>query len=270
MNTMALNYHDHSIQGSILGKMIHTLFANDGKQVAVSTPITKEDIQAASIRNKQDMDAHIVISDKDIGKEEGMTVIHPGLLPSLVREMIGPNKEKLAIAAMNYWNFDKLDQSYQQVPEVELNVHGKYVCLSDMYMPGRSDTYLSMKDRLKQLCELYDMSSDISDPRLIPQIAHARLQLDDSVVSTFGNMFARSVNARSAIFETLRAIHFTQHNAVVYYDKVDVRKWFVKEQRQYEGCVPDAIVKAYKGKCLNKVVYPNGIVELTTEIPKNV
>lgn len=270
MNTLALSYHDQSIQGSILGRMIHTLFANDGKRVAVSTPVTKQDMDAASIRNKQDMDAHIVISDKEIGKEEGMTVIHPGLLPSLVREMIGPNKEKLAIAAMTYWNFDGLNQSYQQVPEVELDVNGKYVCLSDMYMPGRSDTSLSMKLRLKQLCELYDMPAHVSDPRTIPQIAHARMQLEDSVVSTFGNMFARSVNARSAIFETLRAIHFTQHNAVVYYDKVDVRKWFIKEQKHYEGCVPDAIAKGYKGKCISKVVYPNGIVELTTEIPKNV
>lgn len=269
MNTLTLNYHDQSIQGSILGRMIHTLFANEGKKVAVSTPVTKQDMDAASIRNKQSMDAHIVISDKEIGKEDGMTVIHPGLLPSLVRDMIGPNKEKLAIAAMSYWNFDKLNQSYQQVPDVQIDAHGKYVCLSDMYMPGKSDTSLSMRSRLKQLCELYDMPNNVSDPRMIPQIMSARHQLEDSVISTFGNMYARSINARNAIFETLRAIYFTNHNAVVYYDKLDVRKWFIKEQRHYEGCVPDAIAKGYKGK-INKVVYSNGVVELTTEIPKNV
>lgn len=251
----------------IVGSFVASLFTS--RKVLVSVPYKgqgiDEDILSA---NEQKLDAHIIVSEEKLTAPEGAVVIHPLLLPSTIGQLstdMNPKKaERLTRAAMLYWNFDQKDQTYKIVPEIIATSGDKYECHVDSYQPGMSHNLADMKERMTELCELYHFRG--TDPRLIPELALARAQLSQSSVTTFGNFYARSVNTRHSIFETLRAIHFVGQNAVVYYDDMDCRRWWVKEQLKYKNCIPEAIAKGYRTK-VQKRELANGIVELITPIP---
>lgn len=277
MNTLAINSssftsHNSNLSGSLVGKFISSLFKSN--KVAVSVPYIDKGIDSNILSvNEQDVDAHIIVCDTELKTPVGATVIHPILLPKIIGEMLSSDPleskkaEKLTRAILQYWNFDELDPIYRSIPTVDINVNGKSVCYIDMYAPGCQHDKQNMMDRLKETCQLYNY--DGWDTRLIPEIAVARKQMSASNITKFGNFYARTVNTQHSIFETLRLIYFCGQNAVIYYDDGEQRRWWIKEQQKYKGCLPATIMKSYPKDSCNSYTLSNGIVEIVSPIPTN-
>lgn len=272
MSTLAVNpVFTPNLEGLTLGKLISGLFAKREIRVGVSTPAYGEGVskEVMVVHDDTNLQAHIVVTTDDtLGPLPDATIVHPALLPSLITSMIGKEAGRQALLAVLYWNFDQLDQSYQAVPEEAINNDGQPIALVNVYQPGFSHTAATMQDRMNDLCVMYGVAT--GDPRDIPEFQLARKQLRSSEVTTIGNYYARTVNTSHAVFETLRMIYLAGQNAVVYSDLGADRKWWIKEQQKFHGCIPAAIMKGYHGKNCSMRQFSNGIVELTTPIPTGV